>query len=88
MLASACGADEVTVWQWGYVERVSTGLYVQSLGGDRPVAPVHGRGALRRGPGSVGHVRRTSGGKHLGDPPRRNRLSNTAGDVATPVAQA
>jgi len=34
MLASACGADEVTVWQWGYVERVSTGLYVQSLGGD------------------------------------------------------
>lgn len=34
MLATACNADEVAVWQWGYVERVSTGLYVQSLGGD------------------------------------------------------
>lgn len=33
-LATACDADEVAVWQWGYVERVSTGLYVQSLGGD------------------------------------------------------
>lgn len=33
-LAAACGADEVAVWQWGYVERVSTGLYVESLGGD------------------------------------------------------
>jgi streptomycin 6-kinase len=34
MLADASGADEVAVWQWAYLERVSTGLYVQSLGGD------------------------------------------------------
>lgn len=34
LLASTSGVDEVAVWQWGYVERVSTGLYVQSLGGD------------------------------------------------------
>ena len=33
-LAAAAGADEVAVWQWGYLERVSTGLYSESLGGD------------------------------------------------------
>ena len=33
-LAAAGGVDDVAVWQWGYLERVSTGLYVESLGGD------------------------------------------------------
>ncbi len=33
-LAAVGGADEIAVWQWGFLERVSTGLYVQSLGGD------------------------------------------------------
>ncbi len=33
-LAAATGADEVAVWQWGYLERVSTGLYSESLGGN------------------------------------------------------
>ncbi len=34
MLAAVSGADEVAVWQWAYLERVSTGLYIESLGGD------------------------------------------------------
>ena len=33
-LAAAAGVGEVAVWQWGYLERVSTGLYAESLGGD------------------------------------------------------
>lgn len=33
-LAATCDADEVALWQWGYLERVSTGLYVAFLGGD------------------------------------------------------
>ena len=33
-LAAAAGAAEVAVWQWGYLERVSTGLYSESLGGN------------------------------------------------------
>jgi streptomycin 6-kinase len=33
-LADACHTDEAAVWRWAYLERVSTGLYVQSLGGD------------------------------------------------------
>ncbi len=33
-LAAAGGVDDVAVWQWGYLERVSTGLYAESLGGD------------------------------------------------------
>lgn len=31
LLAAAGGQDETAVWQWGYLERVSTGLYAQSL---------------------------------------------------------
>lgn len=33
LVADRAGADVERVWQWGYVERVSTGLYVMSLGG-------------------------------------------------------
>lgn len=33
LLASAGGQDETAVWQWGYLERVSTGLYAHSLTG-------------------------------------------------------
>ncbi len=31
-LAHLTGVDETAIWQWGFVERVSTGLYVMSLG--------------------------------------------------------
>ncbi len=34
LLADGGGMDEVAVWQWGYLERVSTGLYAESLGGN------------------------------------------------------
>lgn len=34
LLASAGGLEEVDVWQWGYLERVSTGLYAMSFGAD------------------------------------------------------
>ena len=32
MLAAETGVDAESVWQWGFVERVSTGLYLASLG--------------------------------------------------------
>jgi len=31
-LARMTGADETAIWQWGFIERVSSGLYVMSLG--------------------------------------------------------
>lgn len=34
LLASTAGMDETAVWQWGYLERVSTGLYALSLGAE------------------------------------------------------
>lgn len=34
VLARGSGADPVAVWEWGYAERVSTGLYEFSLGVD------------------------------------------------------
>lgn len=39
LLADGSGVDEQAIWDWGYLERVTTGLYVSSLGGsdqDRP----------------------------------------------------
>ena len=33
-LADATGEDADAVWDWGYLERVSTGLYVLSFGAD------------------------------------------------------
>jgi streptomycin 6-kinase len=35
-LARLTGADAGAIWQWGFVERVSTGLYVMSLGHEDP----------------------------------------------------
>jgi streptomycin 6-kinase len=31
-IADLTGVDETAIWQWGYVERVSSGLYIMSLG--------------------------------------------------------
>ena len=31
-LARLTGVDAVAIWQWGFVERVSSGLYIMSLG--------------------------------------------------------
>jgi streptomycin 6-kinase len=31
-LARLTGVDETAIWQWGFVERVSSGLYIMSLG--------------------------------------------------------
>ena len=35
LAAHRTGTDEQAVWEWAYVERVSTGLYVTALGADR-----------------------------------------------------
>ena len=35
ILADRTGADHERIWRWGFVERVSTGLYVTSIGGHR-----------------------------------------------------
>jgi streptomycin 6-kinase len=32
LLADGSGVDEQAIWEWGFLERVSTGLYVRSLG--------------------------------------------------------
>jgi streptomycin 6-kinase len=32
LLAEHSGVDEVAIWEWGYLERVSTGLFVARLG--------------------------------------------------------
>lgn len=33
LLADGSGIDEQAIWEWGFLERVTTGLYVWSLGG-------------------------------------------------------
>lgn len=35
LLATGAGAAEAAVWEWGFLERVSTGLYVLDFGADR-----------------------------------------------------
>ena len=35
LLADGSGVDEQAIWEWGYLERVTTGLYVWALGGDQ-----------------------------------------------------
>ncbi len=36
LLASACGIDAEPVWQWGFIERVSTGFAnLRDFGGDQ-----------------------------------------------------
>jgi hypothetical protein len=32
LLASRTGVDETAIWEWGFLERVSTGLYVLEFG--------------------------------------------------------
>lgn len=39
LLAAASGVDATRIWEWGYLERVSTGLYVLSFGAARAAAP-------------------------------------------------
>lgn len=39
LMAAETGLDEDTIWEWGHLERVSTGLYLLSLDAedlDRP----------------------------------------------------
>jgi len=39
LLAEHSGVDAGRIWEWGYLERVSTGLYLRSFGADRAAAP-------------------------------------------------
>jgi streptomycin 6-kinase len=32
MLATLTGVDETAIWEWGFIERVSTGLLATELG--------------------------------------------------------
>ena len=32
LFADGSGLDETAIWEWGFLERVSTGLYLLSLG--------------------------------------------------------
>jgi streptomycin 6-kinase len=36
LLADASGFDGAAIWEWGFVERVSTGLYLLSFGAEEP----------------------------------------------------
>ena len=40
LLASGSGLDETPIWEWGFLERVSTGLYALSLGAERLAFPL------------------------------------------------
>jgi streptomycin 6-kinase len=39
LLAEHTGVEADRIWQWGFVERVSTGLYLMSFGADRVALP-------------------------------------------------
>ena len=39
LLAEFSGVDATRIWEWGYLERVSTGLYAMSFGAHRAGAP-------------------------------------------------
>ncbi len=39
LLADRSGVDATRIWEWGFLERVSTGLYVRSFGADRVAEP-------------------------------------------------
>ncbi len=47
--AARTGIDETAIWQWGYLERVTTGMFVASLG-DEPLARRFFDSASRLGP--------------------------------------
>ena len=38
-LAATSGMDPAAIWEWGFLERVSTGLYVLSFGADQLARP-------------------------------------------------
>jgi len=40
LLATGSGLDETPIWEWGFLERVSTGLYALSLGAERLEFPL------------------------------------------------
>lgn len=39
LLADRSGVDATRIWEWGFLERVSTGLYVRSFGAERAAEP-------------------------------------------------
>jgi streptomycin 6-kinase len=39
LLADESGVDEAAIWEWGFIERVSSGLYMLSLGLDDTAGP-------------------------------------------------
>ncbi len=39
LLAAATGVDETAIWEWGFLERVSTGLYCLRFGADEIARP-------------------------------------------------
>lgn len=39
LLAAQSGADETAIWEWGFLERVSTGLYILECGAERLSRP-------------------------------------------------
>ncbi len=39
LLAAGSGMDEAAIWEWGFLERVSTGLYVLQVGGEELARP-------------------------------------------------
>jgi streptomycin 6-kinase len=39
LLAGRSGVDATRIWEWGFLERVSTGLYVRSFGAERVAEP-------------------------------------------------
>ncbi len=39
LMADRSGQDEAAIWEWGFLERVSTGLYVWSLGAEDAARP-------------------------------------------------
>jgi streptomycin 6-kinase len=41
LLGSLCDVDPEAIWQWGFIERVSTGLVCM-----QQIDPAHGRGFL------------------------------------------
>lgn len=39
LVAARSGVDATRIWEWAYLERVSSGLYLRSFGADRAAAP-------------------------------------------------
>lgn len=39
LLANESGVDEAAIWKWGFIERVSSGLYTLRLGLDDTAGP-------------------------------------------------